>query len=126
MPDRVLDEVWHVPSRCFVDVGFCNLDPFGVGENLENAAEAAVRPQRAEISPAGTHVELVASKSPVQTDRLESWKWARGDDKWRLSPCCLQQTRNGAYQATRLEDREERIRGRIMDSFCESSMQIFA
>ena len=120
LPDRLLDEMWHVPSRCFVDVGFKTLDPFGVGNDRKNVDGTAVQSQRAELSPFGTHVELVASGSPVQTDQIGSWKCARGIEEWRLSSCCLQETRNGAYQATRLEDRGDRPRGIIADSFCGS------
>ena len=120
LPYRLLDETWHVPSRCFVDVGFKTLDPFGMGEDRKNATETAVPSQRAEISPFRMHVELVASRSPVRTDQSGSWKCARGIEKWRLSSCCLQETRNGAYQATRLEDWGDRLRGMIADSFCES------
>ena len=121
LPNRLLNATWHVPSRCFVDVGFRTLDPFGAGDDQESAAEAGLRSQRAEISPFGTHVELVASRSPVETDQRGCWKFV-GSQKCRPSPCCMAETRQGAYQATRLEGREERVRGRIMDSFCESSV----
>jgi hypothetical protein len=105
-----------------VDVGFQTLDPFGVGEDQENAVDDAVRSQRAEISPFGTHMELVASRSPVETVPGGRWKVAKENAKFRLSPCCLRETRDGPYKATRLEGPDERVRGRIVDSFCESSV----
>jgi hypothetical protein len=46
----------------------------------------------------------------------------KGNQNWQLNSCCLRKTREGAYQATRLEDWEERINGRIMDGFCESGL----
>jgi hypothetical protein len=119
---RLLSATWHVPSRCFVDVGFQTLDPFGVGLHKEAPAETLVRSQTAEISPFGTHMELVPSRNPVQVEQCGRWKLARSNEKWPLSHCCQMETRDGAYESTRLEGPAERLNGRIADSFCESSM----
>jgi hypothetical protein len=122
LSSRLLNATWHVPSRCFVDVGFQTLDPFGVGLHQEDPEQTLVRSQRADISPFGEHVELVGNRSPVETVQHGRWKFARGNEIWSLSPCCLRETGYGAYQATRLEGPDERVSGRIMDSFCESSV----
>jgi hypothetical protein len=122
LPNRLLHTTWHVPSRCFVDVGFQTLDPFSVRDDQEILAGTIRRSQRAESSPAGMHMELVANRSPVLTDKCGRWRVSTGNQNWQLNSCCLRKTREGAYQAARLEGRGERINGRIMDSFCESSL----
>src|SRR5271170_89636 len=122
LPNRLLHTTWHVPSRCFVDVGFQTLDPFSVRDDQENPAETVGRSQRVEFLPARMPMELVANQSPVLTDKRGRWRVSKGNQNWQLNSCCLRKTREGAYQATRLEDREERINGRIMDSFCESGL----
>jgi hypothetical protein len=122
LPNGLLNTTWHVPSRCFVDAGFQTLDPFGVPEDRENAAQTLVRPHTAEFSPSGMHMGLVANRSPVLTDKRGRWRVSKGNQNWQLSSCCLRETREGAYEATRLEGREERINGRIIDSFCESGL----
>jgi hypothetical protein len=122
LPSRLLHTTWHVPSRCFVDVGFQTLDPFSVRDDQENSAGTVGRSQRAELLPVRMHVELVANRSPVLTYKRGRWRVSTGNQNWQLNSCCLRKTREGAYQATRLEGREERINGRIMDSFCESGL----
>jgi hypothetical protein len=119
---RLLSATWHVPSRCFVDVGFQTLDPFSVGLHNEEPAETLVRPLRAEISPFGMHMELVASRSSVQVEQHGRWRLARSNEKWPLSQCCQMETSYGAYESTRLEGPGERVNGRIVDSFCVSSI----
>lgn len=122
LPNTLLNATWHVPSRCFVDAGFQTLNPFGVPEARENAAQSLVRPHRPEFSPSGMHVELVSNPSPVLTDTYGRRRVSKGNQNRQLNSCCMRETREGAYQATRLEGREERINGRIMDSFCESGL----
>jgi hypothetical protein len=122
LPNRFLNITWHVPSRCFVDAGFQSLDPFGVLEGRGNAAQTLAQLHRGGFSPLGTHIEPVANRSPVLTDERGRWRASKGNQNWQLSSCCLRETRAGAYQATRLECREERSNGRIMDSFCESGL----
>jgi hypothetical protein len=122
LPTRLLNASWYVPSRCFVDVGFQTLDPFGVGVHQEDTTEPQACSQRAEISPLGWHREIVVSKSAVETAQQGSWKATRGDKMWSFSLCCHRASRRGGYEATRLEGPDERISGRIVDSFCESSL----
>jgi len=40
--------------------------------------------------------------------------------KKKPSPCCAKETLFGAYLAVRLEEREQRINGRIKEDRCES------
>jgi hypothetical protein len=122
LPSRFLNTTWHVPSRCFVDAGFQTLDPFGVLEDRENAAQTLVQLHTGEFSPSGTRMEPVANRSSVLSDKRGRWRVSKGNQNWQLSSCCLRETRAGAYQATRLEGREERSDGRIVDSFCEPGL----
>src|SRR5271154_2991000 len=40
-------DVWHIPSRCFVDVGFRTLDPFKTGEDVEGLLRKSPVPEQA-------------------------------------------------------------------------------
>jgi hypothetical protein len=122
MPHRLLNTTWHVPSRCFVDAGFQTLNPFGVPEYRKNASQSPTQLRRAEFSPSGMHMELVANRSPVLTDECGRGRVSKRNQNWPLGSCCLREAREGAYQATRLEGWEDRINGRIMDSCCESEL----
>jgi hypothetical protein len=85
---------WYVPSRCFIDAGFSNLDPFGTGLKDAKAGEFA---------------------------EGEMEEQGQGQGRRRQpSPCCEKARRMGPYQSTRLEGEEDRMRGRIVDSFCGS------
>lgn len=104
----VAKKTWHIPSRCFVDAGFQNLDPFGTGIETETPNRA--RPQSLLISTPG---------GPLTMDETGISDRALGHPR-DPSPCCLKSSRIGAFQATRLEGVEDRQRGRIVDSFCGS------
>lgn len=122
LPPSLLTATWHMPSRCFVDAGFRTLDPFGSGVSQEDLAEPLLRSHRAEISPLGGHMQTVANSETVQIQQRGTWKFAEGNDIGPLSLCCQRETRNGAYHATRVEGLDERVNGRIVDSFCRSSL----
>jgi hypothetical protein len=85
-------------------------------------AQTLVQLHRREFSPLGTDMKPVANRSPVLTDKREKRRVLKGNQDWPLGSCCLRETRAGDYQATRLEGREERSNGRIVDSFCESGL----
>ena len=104
----VAKKTWHIPSRCFVDAGFQNLDPFGMGIETETANRA--RPQSPLTPTPG---------GPLTMDETGISDRAHEHPR-HLSPCCLKSSKMGAYQATRLEGVEDRQRGRIMDSLCGS------
>jgi hypothetical protein len=104
----VAKKVWCIPSRCFIDNGFQNLDPFGTGIKAESADQTGLQ---SPLSP--------VSKVPLFMDGTKASNIAIGQPR-QLSPCCLKSRRMGAYQATRLEGLEDRQRGRIVDSFCGS------
>ncbi|KAF7505650.1 hypothetical protein GJ744_000585 [Endocarpon pusillum] len=104
----VAKKTWHIPSRCFVDAGFQNLDPFGVGIETETPNRARLQSPLTSI-PGGA---LTMDETGI-SDRV------LGHPR-DLSPCCLKSSGRGAYQATRLEGVEDRERGRIVDSFCDS------
>ena len=104
----VAKKTWHVPSRCFIDTGFRNLDPFRTQTKIEAANNAGLQSPQSTIS-----------KAPLIMDGSNTN--ARNAEQLRQpSPCCLKSGRLGAYQATRLEGIEDRQRGRIMDSLCGS------
>lgn len=96
---------WHVPSRCFIDTGFRNLNPFGT--EVEKSSEHRAGP--------GSSLSHICKVPPTVNERS-----ADGGQPRQSSPCCTESTRTGAYQATRLEGVRDRRRGRIVDSFCGS------
>jgi hypothetical protein len=101
---------WYVPSRCFIDVGFQNLNPFGT----ETQAERDDRGGPRSLLPPVSKVPLIVSGSSASSTIAEPAR--------HPSPCCLRSRRIGAYQATRLEGLDDRLRGRIVDSFCGSCL----
>lgn len=104
----VAKKTWYIPSRCFVDIGFQNLDPFGKGHEAESAYQADPR--------AALPIE---SKISTILDATTQTNVATSQSR-QPSPCCCRSKRMGAYQATRLEGVEDRQWGRIVDSFCGS------
>lgn len=111
------NDIWHIPSRCFVDVGFRTLDPFRDDESQP------VSP----LSPAPTIL------SPTTLRTSSRWSQFGKDDRStcakliarvmrfkKISPCCEDRARRGAVPAVRLEGRENRIEGRLMDDHCVS------
>jgi len=106
----VAKNTWHVPSRCFIDIGFQNLDPFGVGNQKKKVEQADPRPTLSPIT------RVPSTLDGKRASRIVA------DPPRQPSPCCLKGTKMGAYQATRLEGVEDRQRGKIMDSFCRSCL----
>ena len=104
----VAKKTWYIPSRCFIDIGFQNLDPFGTGIEAESVDQAGPQSPLSAIS-----------KVPLIRDGRTANDGTTGPPR-QPSPCCLKSRRMGAYQATRLEGMEDRQRGRIVDSFCGS------
>lgn len=104
----VAKNTWYIPSRCFIDTGFQNLDPFGTGIPVESADQAG---SQSPLSP--------ISRVPLFMKAKSTNVIGCGEPR-QPSPCCLKSRRMGAYQATRLEGPEDRHRGRIVDSFCGS------
>lgn len=104
----IAKKTWHIPSRCFIDIGFQNLDPFRTETKTEGADDAGLRSARSTLS-----------KGPLIMNGRSAHAW-NAEQSRKPSPCCLKSARSGAYQATRLEGVEDRQRGRIMDSLCGS------
>jgi hypothetical protein len=104
----VAKKTWYIPSRCFIDTGFQNLDPFGTEVKTESTEHSSLRSPPSPIP-----------KVPLIVDERYVNVWDAKPPR-QPSPCCLKSARVGAYQATRLEGIEDRQRGRIMDSFCGS------
>ena len=110
------NDVWHVPSRCFVDVGFKTLDPFAREPRSEPVSPMSPAPAPTEATPARKRQSMWAS---FPSSNRCSWLL----EKMRLkhsSPCCESSAQKGAFQAVRLEGCNDRIEGRIVDNHCES------
>lgn len=41
LPQEFQNKRWYIPSRCFVDIGFRNLDPFNTGRSVEKGHKRA-------------------------------------------------------------------------------------
>jgi hypothetical protein len=114
--NETYDDAWCIPSRCFVDVGYSNLDPFGT--------ETGSKP----VSPMSAVPALTESPRKTQSawasfPRDGRNRCGRLLERIRLknsSPCCEDWSQKGAYQAVRLEGCSDRIEGRIVDNHCES------
>ena len=115
--DQGYNDIWHIPSRCFVDVGFRTLDPF-----------------RDDISPpVSPNSPAPSLTSPLTQKPTSRWSHFPKDDRnkcakliakvmrfKKLSPCCENRARRGAFPAVRLEGPENRINGLVMEDHCES------
>lgn len=103
---------WHVPTRCFIDVGFRSLNPFEedrnkVAEKEEELASENEEPPRSQMS-------------QDQEQHNMCMRILRRLTRRRASPCCLREAQRGAYESCRLESRPNRINGFIKDDHCES------
>ena len=111
------DDEWHIPSRCFVNIGFRTLDPF----NEDKASEPPT--PTSPVEPPTT--ENLVSTLPLTIDASDNdrnlcKRLFRRLTKKKPSPCCAREAQFGAYEAVRLEEREHRLGGRIRDNRCES------
>ena len=111
------EDIWHVPTRCFVDVGFRTLDPF-----------------REDQSPPTSPLSLAPTiLSPTSNKRHSVWPHSPNDDSGKcakllarvmrfkkVNPCCEERARRGAFPAVRLEELESRNGGRMMDDHCQA------
>ncbi len=104
----VAKKTWHVPSRCFIDTGFQNLDPFGT-ETMTGGTDIAGLPLS----------QSTISGESLTMDGRKAHACDAGPPR-QPSPCCLRSGASGAYQSIRLEGVEDRQKGRIMDSLCGS------
>ena len=111
------NETWHVPSRCFVDIGFRTLDPFGTGEDAHSTEQSRLTtPQNLNFE---ALTELAAMDEIDSCGQLKAWPRKLRREP---SPCCLKERRLGAFEATRLEGYQDRLEGRIIDSACFSNI----
>jgi hypothetical protein len=78
-----------------VDAGFQILDPFGVLEDRENAAQVLVQLHRDGFSLSRTHMEPVANRSLVLTGKRRRRRVLKGNQDWQISSYCLRDTRAG-------------------------------
>ena len=110
-------DVWHIPSRCFVDVGFRKLDPFREEENSEPESSTAFTPRESiDQDP------LTPPLTPTKTRDAElnlCWRLLRRLTMRKPSPCCVSERSRGALEATRIEGRDYRVDG-VIPARCES------
>ena len=110
-------DIWHIPTRCFVDVGFRTLDPF---RDDKSQPVSPLSPTPTILSPLTCRTPSTRRHLP-NDDRSKCAKlFAKVMRFKKISPCCEERARRGAYPAVRLEDIENRIEGRVMDDHCES------
>lgn len=110
---ELYQDTWHIPSRCFIDCGFGNLDPFGAEEG-DFPALPEQKPKRRKS------VRLWEQFGNKDGDGPYSQLVAKVKRSKRTSPCCVDESEYGAFEATRLEECEDRVESRIVDSHCES------
>lgn len=117
IPDPAFDDdVWHVPSRCFFDVGYRTLNPFQEGRSPDSCRPTS--PAEPPIPENGhsliqAQIEEDSSVCKRLIRRLTLKRKAE-------SPCCARDSQGSPFLATRIEGSEQRIRGRIMEDRCES------
>ena len=117
------EQIWYVPSRCFVDVGFRTLNPFETGvDEIDPCSSPRRPPLSAGIVSPLSELAMVAQLGMRDVAGRGRLCAMAAHDKRQPSPCCLRERKMGAFKATRLEGSEYRIRGKIIDSFCKSSL----
>jgi hypothetical protein len=117
------DDIWYIPTRCFVDVGFQSLNPFLVDIEPDPISPLTTVPPTFPLPSPAPKTESLSGmlrspgseKSPVE--RL----FPRFRRHKKSSSCCEDMTLENAFQAVRLEDYDARIEGRIMDNHCQSN-----
>ncbi len=123
--DEPANEIWVVPTRCFVDIGFRTLDPFRTRHVVSGLARPAAMSQGLGAVPRESLCETTQFAEDRSVDyEVRPCRYSHVDgtkENRELSPCCMRQRRYGAFQATRLEGYDDRIRGKIVDSFCQSN-----
>lgn len=117
------DDVWYIPTRCFVDIGYRTLNPFLAETEEDPISPLTTVPPPLPLSPAAPKTESCSGevtsprseKSPVKRVFPRFWRQKKS------SQCCEDMTLANAFQAVGLEDYDARIEGRIMDNHCESA-----
>ena len=102
------DDIWQIPSRCFVDVGFRKLHPFGE-EASELASSTSSPRQSIDEDPLAPPLSPTKCKSDANICK----KLLRRLTMRKPSPCCATEAHRGAFQATRIEGRDYRVDGFI-------------
>lgn len=123
------DNVWYVPRRCFIDVGFQSLNPFEDDRNkvadLEELDSSSSSAERRGEEPPVLDLDLVSWPTETTSDGVQKthnlcMKILRRLTRRKASPCCMRESENGAFETCRLECRSSRINGVIKEDHCES------
>jgi hypothetical protein len=115
------DDVWYIPTRCFVDIGFRTLDPFLSGSSEPKSPLTGVPTLSPLTMELPRRASLWENPSSPRTERSPIDKFFPKFLRLKkTSPCCDEKSFADAFQAVRLEDYDARIEGRIMDNHCES------
>jgi hypothetical protein len=109
-------DVWHIPSRCFVDVGFQKLDPFK--EEISEPTPSTPPLSRQSIDEDPLAQPLTPRRTEISEPNI-CRKLLRRLTLRRPAPCCASQTQEGPYEATRIEGRDYRVNG-VIPARCES------
>ncbi|KIW30648.1 uncharacterized protein PV07_06376 [Cladophialophora immunda] len=115
-----IDDIWYVPSRCFIDVGFRTIDPFSK-EQVSEPPTPTSPSTRHSIDDDPLAPPLTPTKIKISDPNICRRLLHRLTMK-KVSPCCARETQYGGYEATRIEGRDHRVNGVISDSLCESSL----
>lgn len=125
--DFVFSDTWYIPSRCFIDSGFRTLDPFQ-DEPMSSLPSTPVI--TSVVDPPSRPGSCIA---PPETTPPFTPFWLKDElslyrklfrrvtkRKQALSTCCAREKRNGPVQRTRLEGRDFRRAGKIVENRCEA------
>lgn len=114
-PEIAFNDTWHIPSRCFVDVGYRTLNPFHEDKSSEPCTPISP------IEPPIPQQVLTPPVTPVKDDKNVYKRLIRRLTlRKKAGPCCAKEAQAGAFLAVRLEGREQRMYGRIQEDRCES------
>lgn len=113
------EDTWYVPRRCFVDVGFHNLNPFD--------EEKPPEPPSTLASPVEQVVDQCPLTPPLPAPVPDDGpnlcqRLIRRLTKKKPSPCCAREARYGAYEAVRIKGRDHRVGGAMRENRCESPL----
>jgi hypothetical protein len=110
--EPIYEDLWHIPPRCFVDIGFQKLDPFEVNGTMSETSSVTSMCVRQSID----QDPLERPLTPTKVKNIQSnicRRFLRRLTLRKPSPCCISESINGGIEATRIEGRHYRIDGLI-------------
>jgi hypothetical protein len=111
-------DVWHIPSRCFVDVGFRSINPFREEDDDSKPGSSTALSRRQSTDEGPLTPPAIPTKA-VPAESNVCWRLLRRLTVRKPTPCCAIETLRGALEATRIEGRDCRVAG-VIPARCES------